>query len=220
MTKHVVTVTNLIEGVNYEFELASRDLAGNLMTWPTQANTNNINIEGPTVIQKTSETISIQWKTDEHSDSFIGYGFDESYGSLKGEISDLLNHRITLTNLDPGTVYNFRVMSTDPSNNGPSLSGNAAFKTDTEADKSPPEITIGSVITAITNQEKILWGTDEPADTRLEFCFTSDYEKVLLSTEDDTLHFVTMTNLLPDTLYRLRVLSTDISDNGPRDSKR
>ncbi len=62
VTKHVVTVTNLIEGVNYEFELASRDLAGN--------------IEGPTVIQKTSETISIQWKTDEHSDSFIGYGFD------------------------------------------------------------------------------------------------------------------------------------------------
>ncbi len=247
VTKHIVTVTNLIVGAIYEFELASRDLAGNLMTWPTQANTNNINkvlalrkesqvpggfgvfftnqfpdtnmpiiIEGPTVVQKTSETITVQWNTDERSDSFIEYGYDESYDSLKGEISDLTSHRITLTNLDPGTVYDFRVMSTDPSNNGPSLSGNAAVSTEMEADESPPEITIGPVITAITNdQATILWETDEPADTRLEFGFTSDYEKVLLSTEDNTFHFVTMTNLLPDTLYHLRVLSTDISDNGP-----
>ena len=246
VTNHVVTVTNLIKGENYEFELASRDLAGNLMTWPTVLNTNDMNkvlalrktsqvpggfgvfftnqfpdtrvliiIEGPSVVQKTSETITIQWKTDERSDSFVDFGLDESFGQIKGEVFDVTDHRVTLTNLQSATVYNFKVSSTDPSNNGPSTSGTSAVSTESEADESPPVITIGPVISSITNdQATVLWETDEPADSRLEFGFTSDYERVLLSTEDKTFHFVTLTNLLPDTLYHLRVLSTDISDNG------
>ncbi|MCH8286566.1 fibronectin type III domain-containing protein, partial [candidate division KSB1 bacterium] len=38
VTKHIITVTNLNPNKEYEFELASRDLASNLFTWPTQNN--------------------------------------------------------------------------------------------------------------------------------------------------------------------------------------
>ncbi|MFC1556442.1 fibronectin type III domain-containing protein [candidate division KSB1 bacterium] len=245
--KHIVTVTDLEPGQGYEFEIASRDLAGNLFTWPTAALSNSISatlslrkvsqppggggsfftdenpdtqppiiIEGPTVAAKTANTITVQWKTDERSDSFIDYGLNESYGSNQGDAVDVTDHSLTLTNLDTGTLYNFRVSSTDPNNIGPTLSLNSVVTTEAESDVTPPKITAGPVVEASTDdQATITWETDEHSDTYVEFGETDSYGEVRVITTDTKVHVMTLTNLSASTTYHYRIGSTDISDNGP-----
>ncbi|MFC1561843.1 choice-of-anchor D domain-containing protein [candidate division KSB1 bacterium] len=244
---HVVRVNNLVNGEQYEYEIASRDLAGNLFTWPTAALSNSISatlslrkvsqppggggsfftdenpdtqppiiIEGPTVAAKTANTITVQWKTDERSDSFIDYGLNESYGSNQGDAVDVTDHSLTLTNLDTGTLYNFRVSSTDPNNIGPTLSLNSVVTTEAESDVTPPKITAGPVVEASTDdQATITWETDEHSDTYVEFGETDSYGEVRVITTDTKVHVMTLTNLSASTTYHYRIGSTDISDNGP-----
>jgi len=247
VTTHVVTVPNLVPGARYEFQIASRDLSGNLFSWPVASVDNSvlktlalrkvtqppggggnfytsqdpdtqlpIIVEGPSVVAKTASTITIEWKTDERSDSFVEFGPDTLYGEIKGETSDITEHSITLTNLTAATLYNFKVQSTDPSDNGPTYSQNAAVSTDAVEDNTPPKITSGPVVESITNdQATIIWETDEYSDTHVEYGTTTEYGSVRLSTDDVKVHTLTLTNLTANTTYHFRVASTDISDNGP-----
>ncbi|KPK94053.1 hypothetical protein AMJ80_05640, partial [bacterium SM23_31] len=176
-------------------------------------------IEGPTVVAKTANSITVQWKTDERSNSFVNYGLTPAYGLTKGDAVNVTTHNIILTNLTPSTVYNFNVSSTDVSNNGPTLSGNAVVSTEAEADITQPRITAGPVVESITdNQATIIWETDEIADSYVEYGFTTDYGNVRVSTEDVKIHVLTLTNLTASALYHFRISSSDISDNGPTTS--
>ncbi|MCH8286989.1 hypothetical protein IIB79_10770, partial [candidate division KSB1 bacterium] len=248
---HTITISNLVLGTAYEFEIVSIDKARNMFTWPTQiaaaktidefaelrkglqppggggTYTTNQNpdtqlpiiIEGPKIISKTSDAITVFWKTDERGDSFVDFGLDQNYGQIKGASADVTSHLITLTNLTPGTLYNFRVNTTDPSSNGPTRSGNAAVTTNSEADVTPPKITLGPTVGGITNdQATITWETDELADTRVEFGLTSDLGTTRISTEDVTVHSITLTNLTSATEYHFKASSIDFSDNGPTSS--
>jgi len=173
-------------------------------------------LEGPTVVAKTVNSITVQWKTDERSNSFVNYGLTTAYGLIKGDAANVTAHNIILTNLTSSTLYNFNVSSTDASNNGPTLSGNAVVSTEAEADNTPPRITAGPVVESITDdQATIIWETDEIADTYVEYGLTTDYGNVRISTEHVKIHVLTLTNLTASTEYHFRVASTDISDNGP-----
>ncbi len=173
-------------------------------------------IEGPTVVSKTSNSVTVQWKTDERSDSYIVYGMDENYGSEKSDASDVTEHSMTLTNLAAGTVYNFKINSTDPSGNGPVSSANSAVKTESEDDISPPEIISGPTAESISDdQASIIWETDEPSDSRVEFGISIDLGSSRLSTGDVTNHSMVLTNLTPGITYYYLVRSSDIDDNGP-----
>jgi chitodextrinase len=176
-------------------------------------------IEGPAVVSKSTSAITIAWKTDERSDSFVEFGIDSLYGSVKGDALDVTDHRLTLTNLSPATIYNFKVNSTDPNNNGPAYSANSAVSTDAEDDVTPPKIISGPVVESITdNQATVIWGTDENSDTFVEFGTTDAYGTNRILTEDVKFHSMVLTNLLPSTEYHFRVSSSDISDNGPTSS--
>ncbi len=238
---HTIILTSLDLGTEYEFFLEWRDEAGNTGRWdppdpnaaakgnqppggggffftsPTPDSQQPVITEGPFIVAKTTNTITVERKTDERSDSFVNFGLDNNYGSVKGETENVSDHKITLTNLDSATVYNFQVASTDLSPNGPALSGNLAVSTLTTADDTPPEITAGPVIQSITDdQATITWETDEASDTRIDFGtdpIVLDQTRIV--TEDVTVHSITLTNLSPDTTYFFQVNSTDASDNGP-----
>ncbi|MCP4607802.1 MAG: T9SS type A sorting domain-containing protein, partial [Planctomycetes bacterium] len=250
VTKHIVTITNLKKGTEYDFEIASRDFAGNLMTWPTGAVNNSILktlalrkatqipggagsfftnqdpdtqkpviIEGPTVISKTTETLTIQWETDERGDSFVEFGLSSSYGTSMGDATYVTEHKVTLTNLTAASTYNFLVKSTDASGNGPASSANSVVSTESEADQTPPKITDGPVAQSITDdQATIIWETDELSDTYVDFGSSQNLGTVRISTEDVSVHKMVLTNLLPSTAYYYKVQSSDIEDNGPTSS--
>jgi len=86
---------------------------------------------GPYVDRITTDSAVITWFTDEEADSWVEYGPTESYGQREGRGDFVTRHEVTLTGLDPGQTYHFRVASTDPHGNGPTTSSDATFQTNT-----------------------------------------------------------------------------------------
>ncbi len=72
----------------------------------------NVQISGVT-----EESVTITWDTDEDADSLVNYGLQPDYGILRTPVSDKQAHSMTLTDLDPGRVYYFRVVSADEEGN-------------------------------------------------------------------------------------------------------
>ncbi|MFC1558898.1 fibronectin type III domain-containing protein, partial [candidate division KSB1 bacterium] len=258
VVRHNVVITNLIQGEEYIFVITSEDRSGNMVTFPTdyqgslyktlsvarstqppggtgrfrtrlQAdNTAPIIISPPSIVNKTATSVTIEWTTDEQSNSIVDYDTTQTYSLSKQSGSNVIDHSVTLTNLEPATTYNYRIGSTDINKNGPSYSLNAAVTTLAETDIIPPQIIAGPEITAITDkQATIIWETDEPSDSHIEFSLDSTFgvldtisgaPETKTLAEDVTLHRITLTNLIPDTTYYFRVASVDLEDNGPTTS--
>ncbi len=68
----------------------------------------NINVSGVT-----TNVATITWTTDQPTDSHVAYGTTPSYGNWVANSTLATSHATTLTNLIPGTVYHFRVTSTN-----------------------------------------------------------------------------------------------------------
>jgi len=125
-----------------------------------------------------------------------------------------LVHLVDIDNLLPEMTYFYEVQSAD-------MSGNASevilrsFRTLAEPDILAPTITLGPVITALSNTTaQIEWATDEQATTVLDHGTRRAYE--IAHTEDAervTTHAVTLTGLVADVVYHYRIESTDESGN-------
>ena len=72
----------------------------------------NVQISGVT-----EESVTITWETDEDADSLVNYGLQPDYGILRIPVADKQTHTMTLSDLDPGRVYYFRVVSADADGN-------------------------------------------------------------------------------------------------------
>jgi parallel beta-helix repeat protein len=86
-------------------------------------------LSGPDVTNITHDSASIEWITDEISDSTVRYGKTTIYGNLYYASVFTTNHKIDLTNLEPSIVYHFMVESEDPYGNKVT-SGDYTFSTD------------------------------------------------------------------------------------------
>lgn len=60
---------------------------------------------------------TITWKTNGNADSTVEYGLTTGYGSTKTNPFMETNHTITLSGLAPGTLYHWRVISSDQGGN-------------------------------------------------------------------------------------------------------
>lgn len=99
-------------------------------------------IDGPNVINITEDSAEIVWKTDEDSDSIVFY--DSKTGILSKSKEDknyVTNHKVKITNLKQGTIYEFYVSSKDKNKNI-TKSGEKYFKTLNEEDKEKPTINL------------------------------------------------------------------------------
>lgn len=63
------------------------------------------------------DTITITWKTDEDSDSTVNYGLQEDYGIVRIPETNQTDHQVTITGLESGRTYYFRVVSADEEGN-------------------------------------------------------------------------------------------------------
>lgn len=63
-------------------------------------------------VEKVTPTSAvIYWRTNHHATSVINYGFDTSYGKKVQSSERVKEHRLELTDLEPGKTYFFEVMS-------------------------------------------------------------------------------------------------------------
>jgi hypothetical protein len=146
VTTHSVTLTGLSSSTTYYFRVGSTDAAGNGPTTSSQATftTNQPPDTTPPVISNvrvstiTHNSAVVTWMTDEQSTSLLRYGTSSNtwgnYPNSAGNSSMVTSHSVTLTALSGSTTYYFRVGSTDATGNGPTISAETSFITNSTPD--------------------------------------------------------------------------------------
>ncbi|MBX3475651.1 MAG: putative Ig domain-containing protein [Planctomycetes bacterium] len=168
---------------------------------------------GPTVVYTGHDRALIEWTTDEIATGVVDYGLTVAYGSQaaqSGGFSTL--HQVLVTGLAANTLYNFRVNSTDPYNNGPTQSANATFTTLATPDTTPPGVTPTVTFAGVTVAQ-IDFTTTEAATSIVRHGPTAALGTNLPDTEYRTSHTRTITGLTAGATHFYAIDATDASGN-------
>ncbi|MEK7194903.1 MAG: Ig-like domain-containing protein [Patescibacteria group bacterium] len=219
-------VSSLEESTQYYLWVSgAKDVAGNtVVAYTTQANQEFTTGTAPDItppvitdvqvvsIGQTDATVT--WTTDEPSDSEVEYGLSSSYGSSEVDATLTPVHIVNLTGLTAGTLYHFRVNSTDGSANLSVSTDNVFTTSPSTTDVSAPIITDIQVVSISSVSATVTWTTDEGSSSQVEYGPTSSYGS--LTSLDATLvtgHSVDLTGLIPGITYHFRVKSADVATN-------
>ncbi|MDP2207964.1 MAG: fibronectin type III domain-containing protein [Bacteroidota bacterium] len=172
-------------------------------------------ISGVNASSITSTGATINWITDEASNSVVEYGLTTSYGSSSSNATMVTSHSITLTGLSASTIYHYRVKSTDAANNT-ATSVDYTFTT-LSNDVTPPIISSVQVINLTTTGATINWTTDEASNSVVEYGLTTSYGSSTTDASMVTSHSVTLSGLSAGAVYHYRVKSTDAAGNTTTD---
>ena len=164
-----------------------------------------------TIASSTSQTsATITWTTDEVSDSLVSFGTTASYGTASSSATLTTSHSIVLSSLTAGTLYHFKISSTDGSSNLAS-SSDLTFTTTILPDTTAP--VISSIASSTTSSSAtITWTTNENGTSLVDFGTTSSYGTAS-SSASVTSHSVVLSGLTASTLYHFRITSADASNN-------
>jgi hypothetical protein len=228
-TDHSITLTNLQPSTEYFFQVSSEDLSNNgptqsavsSFTTDSGPDFNSPQLSNIRAIPSRNRAI-IRWRTNEIADSFVDFGssgpplsagkttqdrvsaFFQQGGNLdekEGEIDDVTEHEILLTNLEPGTTYVYAVGSTDPADNPFSQSETFSFTTPLTDDVTPPASPTG--LQAIPGPGQILLGWLPNTDADLD-------SYTIQRRQGDDGEFSTIASGLQETSYVDLSLENDI----------
>ncbi len=120
------TDVNLPPDTVYSYNVSAVDALGNESGRSTTATATTFSLidtsppqmENQAVAEITESSVVITWETNEKSDSMVEYGVSQNYGNSTYRNPELLTlHEMRIVNLDPATVYHFRVVSADLAGN-------------------------------------------------------------------------------------------------------
>jgi hypothetical protein len=126
---------------DYNSDMQEEDESNNCRTesWKSDITPPEITF-GPVVSGTTTSTALIFWQTDEESDSVVRYARNSGRYNLEEADATLAqDHLVTLTGLEPSTVYHYTVLSTDAYSNTVA-SKEGFFKTTPAFDVEAPTI--------------------------------------------------------------------------------
>jgi peptidoglycan/xylan/chitin deacetylase (PgdA/CDA1 family) len=169
-------------------------------------------ISNVTVTNITQTSATVNWTTDEASDSNVKYGTSASYGSTASDATMTTSHSVNLTGLTAGGSYHFQVTSTDASGNV-AASQDFLFAAGLPVNTTPPTITNVAINTTDASDATITWSTNEPAASQLAYGTTTSYGTTL---QDATLSVgptFSLSGLSASTAYYFQVTSTDAYGN-------
>ncbi|MDO8806151.1 MAG: fibronectin type III domain-containing protein, partial [Elusimicrobiota bacterium] len=151
VTSHSAGLAGLTGSTTYHYRVRSRDATLNLgtsgdYTFTTSATPDTT----PPVFTSVGSSLityysaSIDWTTNEASNSQVEYGLTTSYGALTALNADMVtSHSAALAGLAAGTLYHYRVRSRDAALNQ-GASGDYTFTTYTIPTNTPPTIGVDS----------------------------------------------------------------------------
>jgi len=114
----------------------------------------------------------------------------------------------TLTGLAEGATYYFAVTAYNTSGAESGFSNEVSKTFVSTPDQTAPEISSVNVTGLSSNGATITWGTDEPADSQVQYgAATADEASTPVNNAMVTAHSQNLTGLQPGTLYHFRVLS-------------
>ncbi len=167
-------------------------------------------ILGVTVADTTASTATITWSTSTPATSRVEYGTGAGYGVMTALDPELTNeHTVVLEDLDPETLYHFRVLSTD-SYGQEVKSPDRTFTTEGAGQSNIVviyEISVGDVG---PDEATIRWLTNFPTTSVVEYGPDEEYGLVVADEDYLTSHTVSLENLEASELYHFRVTAAEI----------
>jgi hypothetical protein len=181
-------------------------------------------IANVTITNTETTSFTVEWETDELSDSTVEYQPQTGGTFLQTGVSTYADsqeqsgkHRVVVSGLLPNTEYRFKVSSTDPQGNRRTDDNNEALYTVTT--NPGPAIYGVAVQSAYNTQATIVWNTNVLADTMIHY---SQYKQgnelqtpITISGTSvlTTNHSLTLSGLTQGTDYYFEVTSTDSQGN-------
>ncbi|MFA5133315.1 MAG: carboxypeptidase regulatory-like domain-containing protein [Patescibacteria group bacterium] len=214
---HSLNIVGLAADTLYHFRVRSKDGSNNQAfsgdyTFRTvkAADTTPPVISNIRVVDITGISAAILWDTNEAASSSVKYGLNSQYGSVRGNDTLTVTHRIELNNLIPDTEYYFQVLSGDVAGNV-AVSENETFRT---LDTIPPVISNVRVINITERSADITWVTNE--GTTSQILYRRAGESAYLSLINNTLevsHFDTLSSLIANVDYEFYIIARDAAGN-------
>jgi hypothetical protein len=207
VTSHSLGLSNLSPGTLYHYRVRSRNAAGLLATSGDQTFTtmSGPSISGVSAGSITGSSATINWSTNQASDTQVEYGPTTAYGSSTTlNTSMSTGHSQQISGLTMATLYHYRVKSKNALGLL-STSGDFTFST-----KSPPNISNVKVSNKNHKRATITWDTSAASDSVVDFGTTTAYGST--SPVDGTMvvgHSRLIDDLAASTIYHYRVRSTD-----------
>jgi hypothetical protein len=229
VTSHTVALSGLTDGTIYNYRVSSRNSAGFLSTietddlgQPLTFTTRAVDRTPPAITATNVSSITtngaiITWTTNEPSDSLTEYritGTSVWTASSRADEGGVTSHTVTLSGLNAGTAYDYRVKSRDVSGNE-AVGTVSTFRTP-DPDVTPPTISNVSVGGIGHDGAAITWTTDEIANSSVEYQVAGAAGWTGASGGDSgegTIHTVNLSGLTSNTTYNYRVISTDGAGN-------
>ncbi|MBI3805610.1 MAG: fibronectin type III domain-containing protein [Nitrospirae bacterium] len=175
LTNHSQALTNLNSATTYHYRILSKDGVGNTSvsgdgTFTTQQiSSQPPDTTGPALSaidtrDMTPVSVIITWGSDEPATSEVEFGPTSAYGNSSGMNATLLNsHAQTLTTLQSGTLYHYRVKSADAAGNL-TVSEDHTLTTPSVTDTVPPADIQNFTAVGSTGQITLNWTNPPDAD--------------------------------------------------------
>jgi hypothetical protein len=141
--EHSMVVTGLLAGRQYHFRVGSADSSGNGPSYSDDTSFTTMLVKDTTaptvqsarVVSTGQDNVTLEVVLSEPGTVVVDYGAGISYGKTAGASQFWASHVLTITGLEPGRTYHFRVSATDASGNGPTVGSDRTFKTKAAAGK-------------------------------------------------------------------------------------
>ncbi|MEY4723318.1 MAG: hypothetical protein RLZZ324_831 [Candidatus Parcubacteria bacterium] len=172
----------------------------------------------------TQTDATVTWSTDIASDSVVEYGLTTGYGSSPSNGSLVTSHSIPLSGLTVGTLYHYRVKSTDKYGIQ-SVSSDGTFTTTAApgggGGNAPPPDTAPPVISGVSvsgtdvvgGGATIAWQTNEGSTSQIKFGLTASYGSTWNDGAFVVMHGTHLSGFADGTTYHFSVCSQDSASN-------
>ena len=177
---------------------------------------------GPTVVNATGTSLTIEWDTDEYATSAVSYGLSaETLDGQEINGTPATTHRITLTGLSAGTTYAYRVAATDISDNGPVQSQVGVATTLSQPDLTAPVFSGAPALSYRSDtRADIRWATNEFTTGEIAYGLSAgNLDQVITLNELTNAQTAALTGLTVGTTYHYQVTVRDYNGNGPTQSQ-
>ncbi|EKE15915.1 MAG: PKD protein [uncultured bacterium] len=222
VTTHTFNLRNLSQNKTYYFKIKLQDADGNTAVYDnsglyyTFSTATGPEISEDPACSVKENSITINWETDEDSDSYVLYSIESDLDGYlkKGSSSSEENHSVTIEGLLPQTEYFYQASSQNSAGGVTTSDIESCATLGTGVDSQAPSISNVQAVFIGKNQALINWNTDEVATSQVEYDKTKIYSKATTKDNDMvTNHNVIVTGLDAGTIYHFRVLSKDASGN-------